>query len=61
MDKTNPQVASRLVTPLTQWQHYAPTRQALMKQQLARLLDDASLSKDLYEKVSKSLAYSHDS
>lgn len=61
LDKTNPQVASRLVTPLTQWQHYAPTRQALMKQQLARLLDDASLSKDLYEKVSKSLAYSHDS
>ncbi|GGF57196.1 aminopeptidase N [Alteromonas lipolytica] len=61
LDKSNPQVASRLVTPLTQWQHYASDRQALMKQQLARLLDDASLSKDLYEKVSKALAYGHDS
>ncbi|HAU93158.1 MAG TPA: aminopeptidase N, partial [Alteromonas sp.] len=61
LDKTNPQVASRLVTPLTQWQHFAPSRQALMRQQLSRLLDDASLSKDLYEKVSKALAYGHDS
>lgn len=61
LDKTNPQVASRLVTPLTQWQHYSLVRQELMKQQLARLLDDSALSKDLYEKVSKALAYGHDS
>lgn len=61
LDKSNPQVASRLVTPLTQWQHFAASRQALMRQQLSRLLDDASLSKDLYEKVSKALAYGHDS
>ncbi|MDC8831042.1 aminopeptidase N [Alteromonas gilva] len=60
LDKQNPQVASRLVTPLTQWQHYSSTRQDLMKRQLARLLEDSGLSKDLYEKVSKALAYGND-
>lgn len=60
LDKTNPQVASRLVTPLTQWQHYEKTRQALMKRQLSRLLDHAGLSKDLYEKVSKALSFGHE-
>ena len=60
LDTTNPQVASRLVTPLTQWQHYNGERQALMKRQLSRLLDNKNLSKDLYEKVSKALSFGHD-
>ncbi|MCP4236896.1 MAG: aminopeptidase N, partial [Aestuariibacter sp.] len=59
LDTTNPQVASRLVTPLTQWQHYNAERQALMKRQLSRLLDNKNLSKDLYEKVSKALSFGH--
>ena len=59
LDTTNPQVASRLVTPLTQWQHYNGERQALMKRQLSRLLDNKNLSKDLYEKVSKALSFGH--
>ena len=59
LDTTNPQVASRLVTPLTQWQHYNAERQALMKRQLSRLLDIKNLSKDLYEKVSKALSFGH--
>ena len=57
LDKQNPQVASRIVTPLTQWQNYAPVHQQLMKAQLQRLLNHEGLSKDVFEKVSKSLAY----
>lgn len=60
LDGKNPQVASRLVTPLTQWQRYYPERQALMKAQLGRLLNHKGLSKDVFEKVSKSLAYDQD-
>lgn len=57
LDKQNPQVAARIVTPLTQWQQYDPSHQALMKKQLNRLLEHKALSKDVFEKVSKSLAY----
>ncbi len=57
LDESNPQVAARLVTPLTQWQKYNQHHQDKMKGQLARLLEHKALSKDMYEKVSKSLAY----
>lgn len=57
LDKTNPQVAARIVTPLTQWHQYAKAHQEQMKAQLARLLNEKGLSRDLFEKVSKSLAY----
>jgi aminopeptidase N len=57
LDAVNPQVASRIVTPLTQWQGFAQEHQVLMKQQLGRLLNHKGLSKDVFEKVSKSLAY----
>lgn len=57
LDAINPQVAARIVTPLTQWQRFSETHQLSMKQQLARLLNHPGLSKDLFEKVSKSLAY----
>lgn len=57
LDAVNPQVAARIVTPLTQWHNYAPAYQKLMKAQLQRLMDKPELSGDLYEKVSKSLAY----
>jgi len=57
LDAVNPQVAARIVTPLTQWQGFANEHQVLMKQQLGRLLNHKGLSKDVFEKVSKSLAY----
>ena len=57
LDSVNPQVASRIVTPLTQWQGFAHEHQVLMKQQLGRLLNHKGLSNDMFEKVSKSLAY----
>ena len=56
LDEINPQVAARLVTPLIQFKKFAKTQQDLMKVQLQRLLGRRKLSKDLYEKVSKSLA-----
>lgn len=51
----NPQIASRLLTPLTRWKKYNPTRQALMKAQLQRVADQPELSRDVFEVVSKSL------
>ena len=60
LDTLNPQVAARIVTPLTQWQGFAVEHQTLMKEQLGRLLNHKGLSKDVFEKVSKSLAYGAD-
>src|SRR5690606_15592399 len=51
----NPQIASRLLTPLTRWKKYNLARQALMKAQLQRIADQPQLSPDVYEVVSKSL------
>ncbi|MCH9698246.1 MAG: aminopeptidase N [Gammaproteobacteria bacterium] len=55
LDQINPQIAARLVTPLTQWQRHSPERQKLMKLALETLLANASISRDLFEIVSKSL------
>ena len=55
LDKMNPQIASRLLTPLTRWRKYSSTRQASMKSALERILATADLSKDVFEVVSKSL------
>jgi aminopeptidase N len=56
LDRSNPQIASRLVTPLSRWRKFEPGRQELMKAQLARILGENPLSPDVYEVVSKSLA-----
>lgn len=56
LNKQNPQIASRMLTPLTRWKKYAPARQALMKTELERISNSGELSKDVYEVVSKSLA-----
>jgi aminopeptidase N len=55
LDKLNPQIASRLLTPLTRWKKYDEQRQQIMRQQLQRILSTDNLSKDSYEVVSKSL------
>jgi aminopeptidase N len=55
LNALNPQIASRLVTPLTRWKRYSEQRQALMKNELQRIMDSGSLSTDVYEVVSKSL------
>ncbi|GBL02851.1 aminopeptidase N [Glaciecola sp. KUL10] len=56
LDNINPQVASRIVTCLISWKKFDKQRQGLIKTQLGRLLTNKELSKDLFEKVSKSLA-----
>ncbi|MBV0932270.1 aminopeptidase N [Marinobacterium weihaiense] len=55
LDRQNPQVAARLLTPLTRWKRHEPVRSALMQGQLQRMMDTAELSADVYEVVSKSL------
>jgi aminopeptidase N len=55
LNTQNPQIASRLLTPLTKWKKYNPQRQALMKAQLERIMAEPDLSKDVFEVVSKSL------
>jgi len=56
LDKLNPQVAARMLTPLSQWRRYDSGRQEKMRAELQRILDCGSCSKDVYEIVSKSLA-----
>ncbi|WP_374439595.1 aminopeptidase N [Pseudomonas panipatensis] len=56
LNALNPQIASRLLAPLTRWRKYAPARQAQMRAELERILASGELSSDVYEVVSKSLA-----
>ncbi|UTW45998.1 aminopeptidase N [bacterium SCSIO 12696] len=55
LDSLNPQIAARLMSPLSKWQKQIPQRQQLMREQLARIMAVEGLSKDVYEVVSKSL------
>ncbi|MCG8415379.1 MAG: DUF3458 domain-containing protein, partial [Pseudomonadales bacterium] len=54
LDKLNPQIAARLITPLTRWKKYDFKRQALMQAQLQRIKSTPELSKDSFEVVEKS-------
>ncbi|WP_028470795.1 aminopeptidase N [Neptunomonas japonica] len=56
LNSLNPQIASRLVTPLTRWKRYNLDRQDIMRKQLQRIMDSGELSRDVFEVVSKSLA-----
>lgn len=51
----NPDIAARLVTPLTRWQRFDETRQALMRTELERIKQQP-LSSNVYEVVEKALA-----
>lgn len=55
LNELNPQIASRLLTPLTRWRKYPEESQRLMKAQLERIMAVPDLSRDVYEVVSKSL------
>jgi aminopeptidase N len=56
LNTLNPQVASRMLSALTQWRRYDESRQQLMKDQLERIMTTDSISPDVYEVASKSLA-----
>ncbi|KPA11676.1 aminopeptidase N [Candidatus Magnetomorum sp. HK-1] len=55
LDKKNPQIASRLVSAFNHWKKYDDKRQALISNQLEHIITQKSLSKDVYEIVSKAL------
>ncbi|MCY4344657.1 MAG: aminopeptidase N [Gammaproteobacteria bacterium] len=55
LDARNPQMAARLLTPLTQWRKFDTARQRLMRAGLERLKAKEGLSKDVFEVVTKSL------
>mgnify|MGYP003663420658 FL=1 len=55
LDKLNPQIAARLLTPFTRWRRFAETPQKMMKTQLTRIISASKLSRDTYEIASKSL------
>ncbi|TWJ19774.1 aminopeptidase N [Geobacter argillaceus] len=52
----NPQVAARLLAPLTRWRRFDANRQQLMKIELERIRSMKDLPRDVYEVVTKSLA-----
>ncbi|MGB3222197.1 MAG: aminopeptidase N [Desulforhopalus sp.] len=54
LNSINPQIAARLVSPLTSWKRYDSERQSLILQELDRILSIKNLSSDVYEIVSKS-------
>ncbi|ART83828.1 aminopeptidase N [Oceanisphaera profunda] len=56
LNKSNPQIASRLITPLIQFARLDDVRQGLIKDRLNQLMALPELSGDLYEKIAKALA-----
>jgi aminopeptidase N len=56
LDRLNPQIAARLLSPLTRWRKFPKKRGNLMKNQLSRIILENDLSGDSYEIASKSLS-----
>jgi aminopeptidase N len=56
LNDINPQVASRLITPLIQFKIFAPAYQKLMKAELLQLRSLPKLSNDLKEKLDAALS-----
>ncbi|MBE0577762.1 MAG: aminopeptidase N [Desulfuromonadales bacterium] len=55
LDALNPQVAARMISPLSRWRRYDSVRQRLMRSQLERIQAQENLSTDVGEIVQKSL------
>lgn len=55
LNDSNPQVASRLLTPLIQFGRLDDARQSLIRTRLQQLMGLPALSRDLFEKISKAL------
>jgi aminopeptidase N len=56
LDALNPQIAARLLTPLTRWKRMDSGRRQLMREALQEILAHQPLSADVFEITSKSLA-----
>ncbi len=55
LNSVNPQVAARLVTPLTRWKKFAQPNRQLMRDALEAIAQQPNLVKDIQEIISKSL------
>ncbi|OKY75902.1 MAG: aminopeptidase N [Desulfobulbaceae bacterium DB1] len=55
LNSVNPQIAARLLNPLSRWRRFDEARQGLMRAELERILAAGNLSKDVYEVAAKSL------
>ena len=55
LNKSNPQIASRLTTPFAAWRRYDTKRQEMVQKELKRILATDGLSGDVYEMVKRSL------
>ncbi|MGQ7287512.1 aminopeptidase N [Vreelandella venusta] len=55
LNRLNPEIAARLVTPLTRWQRFDEERQQLMRDELVRIKQEP-LSSNVFEVVEKALA-----
>ena len=55
LDAVNPQIAARLITPLTRWRKFDAGRQRMMQAQLRRIGDRDGVSRDTSEIVTKAL------
>ena len=55
LNAINPQIASRLLTPLTRWQRFHEVNQEKMLTELQRIASQENLSSDVFEVVKKSL------
>jgi len=57
LNDINPQVASRLITPLIQFKSFDQYRQTMIKTKLEQFAKEVNLSKDLKEKLDAALAH----
>ncbi len=55
LNPINPQIAARLLTPLTMWKRYHQAYRDRMREQLERISATRDISSDVYEIVEKSL------
>ncbi len=55
LNRLNPEIAARIITPLTRWQRFDEARQVLMKAELERIRGE-KLSPNVYEMVERALA-----
>ena len=55
LDKVNPQIAARILAPLTRWRRFPKARGECMRAHLDKVVSFNGLSRDTYEIASKSL------
>ncbi|MFN2375723.1 MAG: aminopeptidase N [Candidatus Binatia bacterium] len=56
LDKLNPQVAARMAGIFSRWRRHDEARRELQRTELARIVAEPSLSRDVFEVVTKSLS-----